>query len=279
MSDLPDWVRSYLHLERCLSDKHIALFRIGYSEEKRALTFPVPTTGGGQLTRYRSLVSYDPQTGKSTHNNARKMWWSEKPPEWENEPTPPFPSWNDWRDPDTEVIVEGEFDAMVAMAHNILAVSGTLGSSAFSDTWISAITGQTRVILYDYDGPGLAGAQKLAAALSKGGCRVLVATWPGSSPVGFDMTEHFRTGGSTEAVRDILAAAVPYQPFRSKASDDDRVRAINRHGPPSTYGTPEYDPYEISGDGFDPEPVAIAHGEKVPATVRIAGRGAVLPRR
>ena len=64
----------------------------------------------------------------------------------------------DWRDQDCEVVVEGEFDALVAIANGMLAVSGTSGAGTFTNEWADALTGQSRRLLYDHDEAGCRGA-------------------------------------------------------------------------------------------------------------------------
>lgn len=126
-------------------------------------------------------------------------------------PLPPYPSWNDWRDEDCEVICEGELDAAVAIAHGILAVSGTAGAGTFLDDWASALTGQSRTLLYDAGRAGRDGAIKAAEKLVWAGCRVRIASWPDDAPDGYDVTDFFRSGGSPDEFRAILVAAKDYE--------------------------------------------------------------------
>lgn len=213
----PEFVRSYLRIERALPDWASRHFQLGWSDSRSSIVIPIE----GRM-RYRSLLTYDSQTGATTHGPS-KMSWDSK-----GGPTPPFPSWNDWNDPDCEVIVEGEFDCMVCIAHGILAVSGTLGAGSFSQAWLEKLAGQKRVILYDADEPGRRGAERLANALLEVGCAVRIAFW-GDKPNGWDATDHFRTGGTGEELRELLANAVPYTAF----DPDTLPLAVGEHIPGS----------------------------------------------
>lgn len=204
---LPDSVASYLHVQRALPDWAIRHFGLTWDARLRAIAIPFEG-----CTKYRSFTFYDPNTGRSEHGARGKMFWAKRPEHLESEPLPPYPSWNDWRDPDCEVIVEGEFDAMVAMANGILAVSGSAGSATFTDEWASALTGQQRVLLYDNDDAGRAGALKAAARLVWAGCRPFIAAWPAGRPNGWDATDHFRSGGSADELRAVISHAVEYMP-------------------------------------------------------------------
>lgn len=273
---MPDWVRQYLNRERVLDDRMIEFFGIEYVEEEpdkdgkmrptKALTFPVPVMPiSEQVIRYRSLTSYNPQTRKSTHNTARKMWWADRPagaPE-----TPPYPSWNDWRDPATEVICAGELDAMCAIAHGILATTGTLGEGTFSQSWALALAGQTRILLYDHDQSGHVGMvggwvkpkdgakpywkDGAGEILAAAGCNVLIAHWPSTVEVGWDVTEHFKAGGTAEQLRTILAGAEPWKrpPDRptDRKWDDAKLAALAARRSPSQVVADDDDPFEIPG--------------------------------
>lgn len=221
-------------MERALPDWAIDAFGIRYDHRQRALSFPVE-----DRVRYRSLHSYD--GAKATFDELKKMWWRPFTDAQHQDPTPPFPGWRDWRDQACELIVEGDFDAMAARANGILACAITLGAATFTDDWASALTGQTRVLLYDNDEMGRLGMvggwttrppggtshriEGAAPKLAWAGCRVLIASWPDDRPKGWDATDHFRSGGSAAEIRSIVAAAVP---FELPATSPTRPPAVRR---------------------------------------------------
>lgn len=112
---------------------------------------------------------------------------------------------------EADLIVEGEFDAMCAIAHGFRAVSGTGGAGTWKDEWSDASKGAGFVILYDHDSAGNTGAIKVAEnLLERGAAYAKIARWPIARPSGFDVTEHFRYGGTPEELQRIIDQAEEY---------------------------------------------------------------------
>lgn len=128
------------------------------------------------------------------------------------ETPPPFPDWNALRTAD--LIVEGEFDCMLAISQGYQAVSGTTGSRSFAEEWADALGGSV-VILYDNDDAGKVGAQATAETLSNRGIVSRIAYWPSDKPKGYDVTDFFLEGGTKEELDAIIADAVLYEPVRT----------------------------------------------------------------
>lgn len=142
-----------------------------------------------------------------TPDGEPKMRWLQKV----DPPVPPFPSFSALRN--VELLVEGEFDAILAEQELGVPVgSTTLGANGWMDEWSDAIAsgigGTSGVtLLYDNDPPGDNGAKKAAESLRKYGVRVRIAHWPQDKPKGYDITEHFNSGGTTAELFAIIAAA------------------------------------------------------------------------
>lgn len=201
-SSLPAHVTHYLNVERALPTTFAERLGLFWDPQRQAIGIPF-----AGVTKFRTLKGYDPISGTEAPAQ-NKMHWAPFTPEQQASPKPPYPSWNDLRECD--LIVEGEFDAMAAIAHGFLAASGTLGCATFTDDWADACAGQTKTILYDNDDAGRRGALIAAKKLSEYGCKVRIASWPADKAPGFDVTDWFRQGGPPEGLQAIIDAAIPY---------------------------------------------------------------------
>jgi len=193
----PDLIQRWLLVERCIPLSIAEFFGLGW--DGRGLTIPIE----GWVKRY-NITGYDPITGLVTHGDEGKMKWTVKG----DGEIPPFPSINDMCQGD--IIVEGELDAICAIAHGFVAISGTGGSGTWKAEWTDSILAHPYTILYDNDDAGRNGAIKVAQSLLAGGGYAKIAKWPTDRPVGFDITDHFRLGGSAEELQDILDSAEEY---------------------------------------------------------------------
>jgi putative DNA primase/helicase len=110
------------------------------------------------------------------------------------------------------VLVEGEFDCIVARQHHINAQSGTAGAGTWKREWSDAFRDHDVYILYDHDEAGVQGATKVAADLSSLGITVFIASWPDETAAGYDVTDWFaRDHHSAEELRALLGRARPVQ--------------------------------------------------------------------
>jgi hypothetical protein len=246
----PERIARYLWVDRGLSSSPVRAFGLEWDSTRQAIAIPIED----RLKYHRA----DRTTGP-------KMWWADLTDAQRAQPTPPFPSWNDLRDPDCELVVEGEFDAMVAIANGVLAVTGTLGASTFTPEWAEAITSRGRpiTIIYDHDEAGDKGAVIAADAITRAGGTALIAKWPNDRPRGWDATDHFRSSGSPEEFRAILAGAKPYeQTHPLTAFDADEVgRRFGEEPPPDQ---PDSGPVVVRLDSVEPEDVSWLWPGRVP---------------
>ncbi len=177
--------RKYLN-SRGINDESIAAY--GLDSNGRSIVIPV----GGTARIY-------------TPNGNPKIRWIEPL----DDAAPPYPNWECFGD--AELIVEGEFDCILARQHGFHAVTGTAGAGTFSSDWADAIR-NTVVILYDNDASGRNGSRAAAAVLRSRGINVNIAEWPRDTKKGYDIADFFADGGTAEQLQDILACAVPYEP-------------------------------------------------------------------
>lgn len=118
------------------------------------------------------------------------------------------------------LLVEGEFDCIVARIQGFNANTGTAGARTWKKEWSDALRGLVVYILFDHDDAGRLGSKAAAAALHDVGCEVHIASWPDETPDGFDLTDWFtRAGKSAEELRALLDLAVPYVPAEHAAQN------------------------------------------------------------
>jgi 5S rRNA maturation endonuclease (ribonuclease M5) len=116
------------------------------------------------------------------------------------------------------VLVEGEFDCIVARQNKINAQTATAGAKTWKREWNEAFRDRDVYILYDHDDPGREGAAKIAAELHSVGTKVAVAAWPNETAAGYDVTDWFARDHRTAAeLRALLAGAAAYTPTAAPA--------------------------------------------------------------
>src|SRR5438094_1321634 len=107
--------------------------------------------------------------------------------------------------PEQIIICEGEFDRLVLESRGFAAVTSTGGALTFRPTWAEAFRGIPRVyICFDNDGPGLAGAERVAPLIP----HARIVQLPDEVGEGGDVTDFFvRLGRSREEFIGLLEAA------------------------------------------------------------------------
>src|SRR5437867_1014088 len=109
--------------------------------------------------------------------------------------------------PDQIIVCEGEFDRLVLESQGFAAVTSTGGALTFRPTWAEAFRELPQVyVCFDNDGPGLAGAERVARMIP----RARLVRLPEEVGDGGDVTDFFvRLGRSREEVIGLLEAAGP----------------------------------------------------------------------
>lgn len=117
-----------------------------------------------------------------------------------------FPS--DQLDHDKIMVVEGELDALVAIAHGVPAVSGTGGAGRWDDRWGREFEDKSVFILYDNDDDGRKGAKRASHSIGKHASAVYVMETMVDIEKG-DLTDWFLEGGDEAGLRRAMTATAP----------------------------------------------------------------------
>ena len=96
-------------------------------------------------------------------------------------------------------IVEGEKDAITAISHHVSAITFTSGAGAVPEDLTNLDSYKNIIICYDNDEAGERGALHLAKRLAADkDRRIRIYKWK-DRPNSFDVTDHFRSGGTRES--------------------------------------------------------------------------------
>lgn len=129
--------------------------------------------------------------------------------------------------PDDILLVEGEWDAMIARQYGIEgAMTVTAGAGNWNPSLTPLLANKTVVIAYDNDDAGRKGAIRVAMILSSAnqGTTVRVLQIP-NLPAKGDVTDFFvEMGRSPEELRDLIADATPYLAAPTAADEGPAVR-------------------------------------------------------
>ena len=186
-------VLAYLR-NRGLNDESIRSFRLGWTGDR--VSIPI-------WNAEKRIVNA--KLYKVGGDSSNKMLWAER-----GTPSPLFIH----ETTDIAILMlEGEWDAILARQYGFNANTGTAGANTWKVEWSDEIRGRVVYILYDRDKPGREGALKAAASLHKVGCEVYIAAWPDGPDDGFDCTDWFaRESHTPEELRALLDSAVPFVP-------------------------------------------------------------------
>lgn len=176
--NLPDRIKEYLKSEaRGLTDETIEKYQLGW--DSKSITIPIYDANNNLVNiRHRR----DPEK-----SDGPKIW-GEKGSKVSLFNIQELAHTNEQND-FTILIVEGEFDAMVATQYGFPAVSGTGGASTFKKEWLRDFEDiETVYICYDSDKAGQDGGKR-TAALFEGKARIVEL--PASTEDKIDVTDYF----------------------------------------------------------------------------------------
>lgn len=180
---------------RGLTEETVAAFRLGWTGDR--ISIPIRDVGGAVVNA---------KLYKPGGNANDKMIWAVA-----GTKAPLFIPPAELAGAGAVLMVEGEFDCMIARQHGFNANSGTAGAMTWKPEWTEQLKGLVVYFLYDRDDKGEKGALAASKHLIAAGLETYVGVWPDGEPDGFDMTDWFvRVGGSEDGLRKILDAAVPY---------------------------------------------------------------------
>lgn len=195
---LPDRIKEYLLSEnRGLTQETISKFEIGW--DGNSITIPVYNSNGKLINiRHRR----DPEKV-----DGPKMW---------NEKGGKGSLFNikeliDQRTKGGQILlVEGEFDCMIACQNGFPAISGTAGAQTFKEEWIKEFEGiQTVNICYDTDQAGKDGAYHISSLLKE---KARIIDLPCVNEEKVDLTIYFAKQKHTpDEFQKLLDEAKPYK--------------------------------------------------------------------
>ena len=234
--DLMQW----FHEHRGFTDETIARFQLGWDGQR--VTIPVRDAEGKLVNVRRYLRGSAGEQGKMI------ALMSGGGPDVVTRVFPGDPM------PDEVLLVEGEWDAMLAQQHGFTgARSMTAGAGIWNPTWTPDFAGRTVVIAYDNDEAGQKGTLKVARTLASAGVTVRTLAIPNLPPKG-DVTDFFvEQGRSVEELRALIADAPPFLIAPEVSSEPDAVRVPLHKASAAEYrGVRQELPVVVSGKAMTP---------------------------
>lgn len=188
----------WLVSDRGIFDDTIYDHLIGWEADSKRYTIPIFDEAGEvvNIRRYRPDAPPD-----------KKMWNMPG----HGSPARLYPIENLYENKDI-LLVEGEWDALVATQYGVPAVSGTGGAQQWLDEWNILFAGKNVCIIYDNDEAGDKGARRVASALADYAESVSIQKVP-LDKKGADVSDLFNiVGWTSTGLKDLIANAKPYTP-------------------------------------------------------------------
>ena len=180
---------AYLHEHRGLTLATIERFELGYDDDFYRYMLPVRDARRQLVNfrRYRPDAETDKMINAAGHGRPRLY------------PLPLRPRWP-WL-----LVVEGEWDALLARQHHLPAVTGTEGAGTWEDSWSRSLAGRKVAFAFDCDKAGREGADKAAKAVAKVAAAVKVVDL--GLGEGEDVSDWFlKYGRSSKDLRELISA-------------------------------------------------------------------------
>ena len=179
----------YLHDRRGLTLAAIDTFEVGYDEGVDRYVLPVRDARGALVNLRRYKPGAPPgQKMKNAmgHGRPARLY-----------PCLPPSGW--------VLVVEGEWDALVARQHHLPACTGTHGAPTWLPEWSAALTGRKVAFAFDCDTAGREHAAKHAAEVAKHAAAVKVIDLGLGD--GEDVSDWFlKYGRSSKDLRELISA-------------------------------------------------------------------------
>src|SRR5437870_9868238 len=219
--NLSPHVREYLQQARGISPEIIDLHLLGWNGTR--ITIPI-FDRAGQFSFFKLAKAPNDQTDSPkmlvTPGHAELYGWDRV-----------------LANPERIILCEGEFGRLALESRGFAAVTSTGGALTFRLTWAEAFREIPQVyICFDNDGPGLAGAERVARLIP----RARLVRLPDEVGDGGDVTDFFvRLGRSREEFIGLLDAARPLpeeqrakqpaaMPKQAGAARNDEVERLKR---------------------------------------------------
>lgn len=208
----PD-LQTWLHEHRGYTDETIERFELGWDGER--VTIPVRDEKG-DLVNVRRYLRDAPEGRKFL-----PLYAGSGP----DVTTRPFPVQGEL--PTDVLLVEGEWDAMLASQHGLQnAVTMTAGAGNWNSTFTPWFENRRVTICYDNDDAGRRGAARVAGVLSSALDNVSVAILQiPNLPAKGDITDFFVEQGRTvDELRQLIEDATPYLAAPTVLDEPEAVR-------------------------------------------------------
>ena len=235
----PDLMR-WFHEKRGFTDETVALWQLGWDGSR--VTIPVRDEAGQLVNVRRYLRDATGEQGKMLSlmagggpNITTRLF-----------PGDPLP--------DDVLLVEGEWDAMLARQHGFPGTfTVTSGAGVWNPTLTALFTGRKVTVAYDNDEAGMKGTVKVARILSSAGVAVTVVRIPNLPPKG-DVTDFFvEQGRSPDELRSILADGAPFIVTPDATSEAEAVEVqLHRASEAGYRGVRQELPVLLSGKAMTP---------------------------
>jgi hypothetical protein len=192
---------SYMEDERGIWARTLTRYSIGWDPGRRAFTIPVSDREGKWLT-VRFYQPF-PKPGR------RKIWGIKG----KNQPRL-YPAQTLASEPETIIICEGEWDAIICNQFGFPAVTRTSSAKTWKDHWTPLFKGKKVYVCHDMDEAGQEANERVASALAGTAAEVYVMKlpYPVEEDHGADFTDLFRDhprDGKT-VLRNCMADAKRY---------------------------------------------------------------------
>lgn len=172
--DLPVRIREYLN-GRGIKDSVIDAYKLGYGEfyGKRYITIPIAGDEGYKFFKLRQ----DPEDGdgKITYPKGAEAQL-----------------FGAYAGAETQIICEGELDALALISEGFFALTSTHGAGTFKEGWIDEDIKKSKKIYvcFDNDGPGRKGAERVAKMVENGSDKTYIISLPQEVGEGGDITDY-----------------------------------------------------------------------------------------
>ena len=204
----------YLQFMRGLSPETIKRFKLGYKPADDRISIPI-FDELGRVVNIRGYSRHDPSNKMISHGAGYGKGRL-------------YPIENLLNGKKDVLLVEGEFDALIAIQHGYNAVTTTLGAGNWKTHWNKLFEGKNVYICYDNDEPGRVGAEKVGKHLVKKARSVRIVDIGSMIDVeGGDITDFFVEFGKSKADFDSLLASA--REFSGLEYNDKGMLIKNEH--------------------------------------------------
>ena len=188
----------FLKFMRGLDESTISKYRLGYKPAEDRISIPI-FDEHGRCVNIRGYSRHDPVNKINSYGAGYGKGRL-------------FPLDNLFNEEQDILLVEGEFDCLLANQMGYNAVTSTLGAGNWKGRWNKLFSGKNVYICYDNDEPGKDGAEKVGKQLMKKARKVkIIDIGEKMDIVGGDITDFFvELGKSKESFDQLMSTAIDF---------------------------------------------------------------------